>query len=178
MIEVIDKESNQKMMALILCGICYRGDCYLIYCIRRDKEEANLFVSKLIRNSQGYVMDFNFENGEKQVLDVLIQRLLNKEKMDVLENDGFTIMKDVHLDGIQYFAINTCYVSTVSRSVIKDCLIYYELVSEKMFDQPVVEVVEDKRKFNEGFVSNIALIVFGVVLVVFSIWVIYGVLFG
>lgn len=178
MIEVIDKDSNQKMMALVLCGICYSGDCYLIYSIRREKDDANLFVSKLVQSSQGYVMDFNFENGEKQVLDTFIQRLLNKEKRDVLESEGFSIMKDIQIEGIQYFNIDICYVSTVLRVTIKDCLIYYGLVSEKLFDQPVVEVIEDKRKFNAGFVSNVALIIFGIGLVIFSIWVIYGVLFG
>ena len=47
-----------------------------------------------------------------------------------------------------------------------------------MFEQPVVEVLDDKRKFNEGFVSNIALILFGVFIIGFSIYVIWGVLFG
>lgn len=178
MIEVIDQDSNQKMMALVLCGICYHGDCYLIYCIRRNQDEANLFVSKLIQNSQGYVIDFQFENGEKLILDGFIQRLLNRESKEVLERDGFSIMRDVNLDGIQYFNIDICYVSTVLRTAIKECFIYYGLVSEKLFDRPVVEVVDDQRKFNEGFVSNMTLIVFGIVLVLFSIWVIFGVLFG
>lgn len=178
MIEVIDKDSNQKMMAMILCGICYQDDCYLVYCIRREKEDANLFVSRLIQNSQGYVMDFSFENGEKEVLDRLVQRLLNKESKKNLEEAGFSIMKDISLNGICYFDIQKCYVSTVPKSLIKDCLIYYGLVSEKLFDQPVVEVVEDKRKFNEGLVGNIAFILFGIFLIIFCILVIYEVLSG
>ena len=83
MIEVIDRDTNQKMIAMILCSICYRGDCYLIYCIRREKDDANLFVSKLVQNSQGYVMDSNFLNGEKEVLDNIVQRLLNRDSIEV-----------------------------------------------------------------------------------------------
>ena len=178
MIEVIDRDTNQKMIAMIFCSICYRGDCYLIYCIRREKDDANLFVSKLVQNSQGYVMDSNFLNGEKEVLDNIVQRLLNRDSIEVLEKDGFSIQRDVTLDGVCYFDIERCYVSTVSKTLIKECLIYYHLISEKLFDQPVIEVASDKRKFNEGFISNIALIIFGIILVLFCIWVIYGVLFG
>ena len=178
MIEIIDKETNQKMMATIICGICYQGDCYIIYTVRREQEEANVFVSKLIRNSQGYAMDFEFANGEKEVLDNIVQKFLNRESKEVLESDGFSILENVELNDKKYFDIKKCYVSTVSRDLIKNFLIYYGLINRKMFEQPVVEVLDDKRKFNEGFVSNIALILFGVFIIGFSIYVIWGVLFG
>lgn len=178
MVEIIDKATMNKMMAMILCGICYQDDCYLIYCIRRDKEEANIFVSKLIKGSLGYVIDTNFSNGEKEVLDGIVKRLLNKESVESLENAGFTIMKNIEMDSNLTFDIDKCYVSTVSRDLVKLCLIYYGLVSEKMFDQPVVEVIEDKRKFNEGFASSIVLIVFGVFILLFSCFVIYSIVFG
>lgn len=178
MIEVIDKETNQKMMAMIVCGICYKKDCYIIYCIRREKEEANLFVSKLIQSSQGYVMDNNFSNGEKNVLDDMIRRLLNMESKENLEEDGITLLKDVVLTNDHFFDIEKCYVSTVPRNLIKDCLIYYQLITEEMLEPPLVEVIEDKRIFHEGFVSNIALIVFGIVVLVFSSIVIWNVFVG
>ena len=82
MIEIIDRATMQKMMAMIVCGLCYQGDCYLIYCIRRNNEEANVFVSKLIKGSMGYVIDTDFSNGEKEVLDGTINRILNKESRE------------------------------------------------------------------------------------------------
>jgi len=56
-------------------------------------------------------------------------------------------------------------------------MIFYQLVSERVFNRPVVEVIESKKKFNEGFASNIALIIMGLVVVVFSVYVLIGVLF-
>lgn len=178
MIEVIDQETNKKIMTMILCSICYKGDCYVIYVVQRSKDEANVFVSKLIKNSQGYTMNHYFENGEKEVLDKIVQRFLNRESKEVLESDGFSILENVNLDEINYFDIDKCYVSTVSKTLIKNCLIQYGLVNEKLFEQPVVEVVEDKRLFNEGFAGNVVLIVFGLFILGFSVLVIWGVLFG
>lgn len=178
MIEIIDQETEKKIMAMILCSICYKGDCYIIYAIQRDKGEANVFVSKLVKNSRGYVMNHWFANGEKESLEKMVQRFLNRESREVLEGDGFSILDDIVLDELNYFDIKKCYISTVSKSLIKDCLIHYGLVNERIFEQPVVEVVEDKRKFNEGFASNIVLIVFGIFIVAFSVFVIWNVLFG
>lgn len=178
MVEVIDKDTNQKMMMMVLCGIKYQDDCYLVYCIRRDKEEANVFVSKMFKGSLGYVINNEFVNGEKEILDGVVKRLLNKESKEVLESNGFTILKDIELDSNLVFDIEKCYVGAVARSLIKECLIFYGLVSEKLFEQPIVEVIEDKRKFNEGFASSIVLIIFGIVILIFAGVVLYGVLFG
>lgn len=177
MVEIIDQETNKKVMAMVLCSICYKDDCYIIFAVQRDKEDANIFVSKLIKNSRSYVMNNNFENGEKEALEKVVQRFLNRESRSVLESDGFSIIDDISLDEINYFNIKECYVSTVSKKLIKDCLISYNLVNEKIFKQPVVEVIDDNRKFNEGFASNIVLIIFGIFILIFSIVGIFGVLF-
>ena len=67
MVEIIDDNTNRKMMAMILCDICYKDDYYVIYAIQREKDEANIFVSKLVKNSNGYVFDYNFSNDEKML---------------------------------------------------------------------------------------------------------------
>lgn len=177
MVEVIDKKTGNKMMAVVICGVCYQGKSYLIYGIRRENEEVNLFVSKLFKATTGYVIDTNFSNGEKEVLDNFIKRFLNKESKEVLEKDDFIILREIDLDDNLSFDIEKCYVSTISKGLIKDILIYYDLVNESLFKQPVIEVKEDKRKFNEGFASNVVLIVFGLIILIFSVVVIYGVLF-
>lgn len=178
MIEIIDRATAQKMMAMIICGVNYQDDYYLFYCVRRDRDEVNIFVSKLIKGSLGYVIDDNFSNGEKEVFDGVIKRLLNKENVNVLNNDGFFVMKNLEMDSNLSFDIEKCYVATVSKNLIKDCLIFYSLVNEKMFNQPVVEVVDDNRKFNEGFASNVVLIVFGVVILLFSCFIICSIMFS
>ena len=178
MVELMDGNTNHKMMAMVVVGLQYQDSSYLIYSIRRDKETANIFVSKMLKGSMGYVIENDFDNGEKEVLDGIIKRILNKDSKEELENDGFILIKDIDLDSNLVFDINKCYVSTVNRSLIKDCLIFYGLVSEKIFEQPIVEVKDDKRLFNEGGASSIVLIIFGVVVLIFSCIVIYGVIFG
>lgn len=177
MVEVIDRKTKHKMMMMVLCGITYQNDSYLIYSIRRDKSDANVFVSKLIKGSLGYLIVDDFSNGEKEVLDSVVKRILNKNSLDELESDGFKFIKDIEMDSNISFDIDKCYVSTVSRDLIKECLIYYNLVNESMFNRPVIEVVEEK-KFNEGFASSMVLIVFGIIIVIFSCFVIYGVMFS
>lgn len=177
MVEVIDKKTDVKMLMMKLCGIRYGDDSYLVYCIRRDERNANVFVSKLINGSNGYVLYNEFLNGEKEVLDGIVKRLLNRDSKENLERDGFLFVESTSMDSDLVFEIDKCYVSTVDRSVIKDCLIFYGLVSESIFNQPVVEVKEDKSKFSEGFVSSVILIVMGVVIFIFCLVVILGVLF-
>lgn len=177
MVEMIDKDTNKKIMAMVMCGICYMGECYLIYCIRRNETEFNLFLSKLIKSSNGYSIHFDFKNGEKEAMNGVVQRIINCDSVAELEQDGFSIMKNISFDGVLYFDIERCYVSTVLRSLVKKCFIFYGLVNESLFQQPVVEVAEDKKFFSEGFVSNIMLIILGIFVFIFSIVVIWGFLF-
>ena len=171
MIEVIDKDSDVKMMALLLCGILY-GECmYVIFAIRRDKIDANLFVSKLVKNSNGYVIDTDFQNGEKEVMDSVVKRLLNHDAKEKFEEDGFSILDDISLEGTQYYDINSCYVSSVPLIRIKEMMKYYSFIRENLFEQPILDVKEDKRIFNEGFFSNILLILFGILVIVFCVFV-------
>ncbi len=178
MIEVIDRDSGSKMMAMVLCGISHEEERYVLFAIRRDQVNANIFVCKLVSNSQGLVMDMNFLNGEKDVLDGVVQRLFNHVQVSELEEDGYHFMKNLSLEGSQYFDIQTCYVSSVPRKMVKDCMIYYDLVREEFFSQPVIEVQEDKRKFNEGFVGNVFLILFGVGVIIFCVAVLISVFIG
>ena len=54
-------------------------------------------------------------------------------------------------------------------------MIFYKLVTEKTLERPVVQIVDDKRIFNEGFVGNIFLIILGLLVVVVGIVVVVGV---
>ena len=177
MIELIDRNSKKKLMALVICGIKYRELNYLVYSVRREKEDANIFISKLVVNSEGYTIIDDFDNGEKEVFDDVIKRIINKTSFDELSNDGFEIINNVKLVDVNYFDVKKCYVSTVPRSLIKGVMDYYGLVSDDVVKAPVVDV-EDEKRYNEGFVSNVVLIAFGVFILIFCAVVIYEVLRG
>jgi hypothetical protein len=65
-------------------------------------------------------------------LDDVIRRLLIKENKESLEKSGFSILRDIEMDSSLSFDIDNCYVCTVDKDSIKECLIYYELINEKM----------------------------------------------
>lgn len=172
MIEIIDVSSKNKMMAMVMANVKYMNDNYVIYCVDRGNGEANIFVSKLVVMSEGYTFNNDFANGEKDLLDKLVRKLINK---DNVVKEGFILSNDMVLSEINYFDIDACYVATVDKTIIKDIMIFNKLVTKKTLERPVVEIVEDKRMFNEGFVGNIFLIILGIIVVVFSISVIVGV---
>ena len=177
MYELIDVNDNVKMMSMIFCGISYDSNEYLLYSIRRNFREANLFVSKLIRNSSGYTISHDFLNGEKDVLERVVQRIISRESISSLEKDGFRIIRDVELGNINYFDVQKCYVSTVLISLVKDFLEYYEINRDDVFKSPIVDVIDDKKKFNQGFVGNIVVIMFGVFIFLFCISIVLGIIF-
>ena len=132
--EFIDDDTQIKMMALVMCGIRYIHDEYLVYAIRRSNEEVNIFVSKLFKTSSGYIVKNDFLNGEKEVIVSLIQRILNRESIDTLNKDGYTLFSNIELASNLSFDVNNCYVSTVSKKLLLDCLKYYNLVNEDILN--------------------------------------------
>ena len=174
--EVIDVKNNVKMVAMLLCGVRYDGHEYLLYSIKRNNHEANIFVSKLIQTSDGYRIQHDFDNGEKEVLDRLVQRIISRDSIDALGNDGYSFVRNVELTGVSCFDINVCYVATVPIKLVKECLNEYGLVSEKSLENPVADVLEEHKPFSRGFVSNIFFIAFGIFILIFSISILVGVM--
>lgn len=177
-IELIDCKSLKKMVSMILCFVQYMEDKYVIYGIKREYDEVNLFVSKVVKNSGGVTLDDNFSNGEKEILEDLVKKILSKTEKELLEQKGFVFFQDISFEIDNYFDIEKCYVTTVSSGLVKDCLIYYGLVRPDMLERPMVGVVESKKKFSEGAFGNLVFIVFGILFVVFCLIILYGVFFG
>jgi len=177
MVEVIEKNTGTKMMAVMFGKLMYQEESYAIYCIRRGKEDANIFVSRLLKTSEGLALDDDFVNGEKEVIEGIIKKLLSKISLLELEQDGFSLSKEIDLSEGLSFDSKKCYVTTVPRNLIKECMIEYQLVTESIFEVPLVEVQEEKL-LNKGFISNVILIVFGIVVIIFCLVVVGGVLFG
>lgn len=169
MVELIEVGENIKVMAMLLFGIERKGGKYAVYAVRRDEENVNIFLSKILKNSEGLILGHDFENGEKEAIEGVVQRLFSKVELSALVVDGFSLVKDIQLDGVISFAAERCYVTTVSKDFLKDFLLHYGLVTKRMLDRPVVEVVKSKKFFNEGFASSLGLIVFGILIVVVAL---------
>ena len=171
MIELIDSNSKVKMLVKVITVIEYDSDKYVIYKADRSRDDVNLFVSKLVITSEGYLFKHEFNNGEKEVLDGFIKKIINKEK---LEDLGINLIKVDNFNDVNYFDINKCYVTTISKSILKDVVGFYGVVDNDL-SRTIVEVVDDKKVLSEGFVGNMFLIVFGILVVVFSLVVLVGV---
>ena len=174
MIEIIDVDSNVKMMALIICGIKYGDNEYVMYSVKRDNVNDNIFVSKVVKNSMGYTMSNDFSGGEKGALDGVVNDILNKNSVIELSNSGVEIIKDVNLGNVNKFSISLCYVTTYKRILIKELMVNYGLLDTNY----VKAVVREKEEsyFSKGNISTVLVIGLGIVILIFCISIIVGVL--
>ena len=168
MIEIIDVDGNIKFMSLTICCMKYGEDYYVIYSIKRDSDYDNIFVSKLVRNSEGYAMDNSFSGGEKEALDEVIALILNKENVNVLSDKGISIIKDIKLGKVNKFSVTECYVTTYKRSLIKECMINYGLLDVNREGRKVRE--EEVSYFIKGSIFIFVLIGLGIIIFIVLSW--------
>lgn len=171
MIELIDVDGNIKFMATIITGINYGNELYVLYSIKRDNENDNLFISKVVKNSYGYVMDNNFSSGEKEAMDNVVASILNKDSFDKLKESGITFVKDIVLDDINRFSVSNCYVTTFNKILIDECISFYKF---KVSDNKNTVVVKEKSVsyFSKNNRPSVYLIVIGIVVIVLAIMLI------
>ena len=172
MLELIDTDGNIKFMCSILCYINYGEQLYVIYSIKRDSEDDNIFVSKLVNSSDGYSMDSNFSADEKCALDDVVAAILNKDSVDKLSEKGIKFVNDINLSKINKFSVTRCYVTTFKRRLVKECMINYNLINSKK----KVSVVREKEVsyFSKNNFPIVLLIVFGIVIILVAIFVIFN----
>ncbi len=165
MIEVIDNDNN-KRMASIMCGILYNDILYVLYLIKRDKDNVNMFVSKIIENSEGVkVIDSDLTDIEKKELEDIVKRIINKDGIYNLAKDGIKIVKDINLNkGVNKFNIDNSYVSTISNKDINECKVYYELDNNEKNIVMVNNDIVMKRNL-----KDILIIIFGILVICFCI---------
>ena len=166
MYELIDDNKNIKMMSLIICTFIYGNNDYCLYSIDKDKEESYIFVSKLVRNSQGYTLDNNFKSGEKGALDDLIASFLSKESIDSLKEKGFAFT-DIKLNGICKFNDKKCYITTYNKNLLKECMLNYNLEIPNS-NAPIIKVKKSKP-INKGNFGKILLIVLGILTIIVAL---------
>ena len=49
---------------------------------------------------------------------------------------------------------------------------YYSFIRKTIFEQPILDVQEDSRIFNEGYIGNLFLILLGIGVIVFCVFVV------
>ena len=174
--EFLESNDGIKMMAMEICGIQYQDEKYLVYSVLRGNGEMNIFVSKLLLTSTGYTCNSSFSNGEKEILEGVIEKMFSKVPVSFLLDDGFSLLKEVDLTDSLSFDKDICYVSTVSKKQLKDVLIFYQLVNEEILDNPVIEVHDDKKIFNKGSFVSILFILFGILVLVVSVYIVLSIL--
>lgn len=175
MYELIDENNNIKMMALIICTFTYGDIPYCLYSIERDKEEDNIFVSKIVKNSLGNTLDSNIKEDEKEALENVIASFLNRNSLENLKEQGFELT-NLKLNGINKFNEKKCYVTTYKKVFLKECMLNYHLEIPNN-NTPIIKVKKSKP-INKGNYENILLIILGIITIIVCILVIIKILFN
>ncbi len=174
--EFLESNEGIKMMSMVICGIQYQDEKYLIYSILRNHSEVNLFVSRLVLTSTGYSCSSSFSNGEKEVLDSVVEKIISKVPLSFLEEDGYSLLNDIELTDSLSFDKDISYVSTISKSQLKDIFSFYHLNHEDVLESPTIKIKDDKGLFNKGSFLSILLVLFGLFVLVMSIYIVISVL--
>lgn len=148
--------------ANVVAGFGIDGSEYVVYYIDRDDgENDNIFVSKLIKNTDGTYNMLDIENAnEKIAVSNIIKDLI---KVSVTDNDNDNLNSDTYtfasgkvvnifsliINREQSIDIQKTYITTVKKAVTEIARKYYEV---KVVAQP--EVVEETLDVDSLF-SNV-----------------------
>ena len=149
-IKVIDEHGFERS-ANIVCGIDVDGTDYVLYSIKRDDENDNLFISKLIKNTDGTSNMINIDDTmEKSMLSDIVKELvtyaINSDSdrttgTVTLSNGRGVLVSGVLFNREQSINVGKTYVTTVKRTVTKVSENFYYVEFAK--PEPVVESVFD-----------------------------------
>lgn len=176
MIEIID-ENNNKMKANIMCRIVFEGIEYCIYLIERDNVSINMFISKIVSNSEGIrSIDSGISSDVKDKLDVICNKIINKVSIDNLNSEGVKIIYDYKLDnGVNKFITNNSYVCTLKKEDINDIYKFYQFKNN--IHSNVVKIKESTNKLDKEDKKNIWAIIFGLISFVIIVLLIFLIIF-
>ncbi|MEE3343595.1 MAG: hypothetical protein VZS44_05855 [Bacilli bacterium] len=173
MYELINETNNIKMMALIICTFKYGNIDYCLYSIERDPNEDNIFVSRLVTNSQGYTLDSNIKDDEKGALENIITTFLNKTSLENLKKQGLELT-NLELNGINKFNQKKCYITTYNKTLLRECMLHYKLDVPNP-NTPLVKIKKSKP-INKGNYDNIILLILGIITIIVCILVVIKIL--
>lgn len=168
MIEFFEVSDKLKLGCYVLFNIEIGDSLYLFYSSARGEDEANIFVSRLVKTSMGDELFNDFSNGEKDNLDNVFKELINSDKFIFSD---YKMNNDIRPLVGSKFSKDLCYVCTMSKGDLLSFLNKYHLKVDKR--RPVIKV--DKEKFvTSEKAESVLLILLGIFVLLLSCLVIFN----
>ena len=156
-VKIID-EHNIDRNANVICAFNFNSADYVLYWIDRDEDNANLFVSKLLKNNDNTYNMLNIDDSMeksrvsdivKKVVSIAVKSEEDKANTSLTLDDGSNIsLFNPLFNREQNINVTKTYVTTVKKSVAK--------VSRNYLDVKVEEApaVNTDAIFNDIFVDT------------------------
>lgn len=147
-VKVVD-QNNIDRDATVMFAVDLEGSEYVVYWIERDDDENNVFVSKVLKNTDGTSNLLDIESPEEkakvsEVAKAFITKSV-KDEADKLVGTSVTLDNGrvVNLVGVSFnkeqkFNVQKAYITTVKKEVTRVTEKYYDV----MVEEPV-KVVEE-----------------------------------
>ena len=140
-IKIVD-QNNIDRDASVMFAFELEGSEYVSYWIERDDDENNLFVSRVLKNTDGTSNLLDIENEEEKTkVSEIVKTLITKSVKDesdklvgetVTLDDGKVVkLVDVSFNKEQRINVPKTYITTVKKEVTKVTDEYYDVVSEE-----------------------------------------------
>lgn len=156
-VKVIDEHDIDRT-ANIMCSIDIDGSDYVIYSIKRDEDNDNLFVSKLIKNNDGTSNMVNIEDSMEKgrlvdIVKELITFSINSEADKTTGIVNLSSGKEIKVSNVlinkeQNINVGKTYITTVKRSVTKVGNNFYNV--EFNNTQPAFESIFENSSLNDN----------------------------
>lgn len=157
-VKIIDEHGIDRV-ANIMCSIDLDGSDYVVYSIKRDEDNDNLFVSKLIKNNDGTSNMINIDDSvEKDKLASVVKEIITYAINNDADKTTGTVAlsngKEVKISTVlfnkeQNINVGKTYITTVKRAVTKVGENFYKVENVKA--EPVVESVFDSSTTENVF---------------------------
>ena len=155
-VKIID-EHNIDRNANVICAFNFNSADYVLYWIDRDEDNANLFVSKLLKNNDNTYNMLNIDDSMeksrvsdivKKVVSIAVKSEEDKANTSLTLDDGSNIsLFNPSFNREQNINVTKTYVTTVKKSVAKVSRNYLDVKVD------VTPASNNEPMFNDIFVD-------------------------
>lgn len=133
-------ETGKNREAQEVLNFEFESDKYCLYSIRRDNENYNLFVSKIIDHGMGNVVLVDLNDDKKVEIDNIIRYIVKNPDVVILKKARINVLDDVSLYAVEnlLFTSYKAYVFSVKEEL------YMKLKGA------FIKKVNDTQQFNFG----------------------------
>ena len=131
-------ETGKNREAQDILNFEFEGEKYCLYSIRRDNENYNLFISKIIDHGMGNIVLVNLNDDKKNEFDNIVRYIVQNSDIDSLKKARIKVLDDVSLFGVDnlLFTSYKAYVFSIKEEL------YSKL--KKAF----ITKIDDTKQFN------------------------------